>query len=82
MPNIIGLGVLNVNTPQQNGAVFVGQVNMTGWDANQKLNLGHGGMFGIFNWSLWNWNTNFDGLELADGNMADQDMKAQLSATF
>lgn len=82
MPNLISFGVLNVNTPQQNAGVFVGQVNMTGWDANQKLNIAHGGMFGIFNASVLTWNFTFDGFEFIDGAIMDQDMKGQIAGTL
>ncbi|MCL6593654.1 MAG: hypothetical protein K6T31_06725 [Alicyclobacillus sp.] len=82
MPNWIAFGLLNVNSPQQNAGVFVGQVNMTGWDANQKLNIGHGGMFGIMNYSWANVCFNVDGWELADGNILDQDWKAQIAGAL
>lgn len=82
MPNMISFGVMNVNTPQQNAGVFVGQVNMTGWDANQKMDMGHGGTYGIFCFSIGNLNYNFDGFELIDGAIADQDIKGQVAATL
>lgn len=79
MPSMINVGVVNVSTPQQNAmGACMGEVNMTGWDANMKMNLGQGGMFGIFCFNTGVINNTFDGLEGADGNMFDQDMKAQI----
>lgn len=81
MPSMINVGAINVSTPQQNAVgAFMGELNMTGWDANMKMNLGQGGMFGIFCFNAGIVNNNFDGFEMADGNMFDQDIKAQIGA--
>ncbi|MCL6593653.1 MAG: hypothetical protein K6T31_06720 [Alicyclobacillus sp.] len=79
MPSLIWIGAMNASTPQQNAGLFIGEINMTGWDANQKFNQAHGGLFGILNANfVWICN-NVDGLEGADGNILDQDNKALLS---
>ncbi|MGD8399461.1 MAG: spore germination protein [Bacillota bacterium] len=75
MPAVITIGALNVNTPQQNAAVFVGDTVITGCDANQKYNAGQGGFFGWLNASLSSLNINNDNFEFADGNINDQDAK-------
>jgi hypothetical protein len=75
MPSLITIGALNVNTPQQNAAVFVGDTVITGWDANQKFNTGHGGFFGWLNTTVSSISLNSDNLEFADGNIFDQDAK-------
>lgn len=82
MANLISIGAVNVNIVQQNAGVFMGQVNVSGWDSHQKLNLGHGALFGVYNWSIGNFNRTFDGLEVMDGIMMDQDIKAQFAITF
>lgn len=82
IPNIISFGVINIHSPQQNSGVFVGQINITGFDANIKYNQGHGPMYGIFNWSLNNVNHTFDGMELLDGVILDQDIKSQIASNF
>lgn len=82
MPNVISFGLININSPQQNAGVFIGQINMTGWDSNQKMNIGHGALFGIFNWSAGNFNYTFDGFEVIDGAIADQDIKSQIASNF
>lgn len=80
MPSIFNIGMINVSTPQQNAAVFLGELNMTGWDANMKFNTAMGGSFGIFVANGGLVNNMFDNLELFDGNIADQDVKAQIAA--
>jgi hypothetical protein len=75
MPSIITIGALNVNTPQQNAAVIVGDTVMTGWDANQKFNAGHGGFFGWLNYSISTISITNDNFEFADGNINDADAK-------
>lgn len=82
MPSMINVGVLNVNSPQQNAGIFFGELNMTGWDANQKMVQAEGGQFGIFMLNMGIVNNNFDGFELMDGNMLDQDLKAQVSGNL
>ncbi|MCM3571075.1 hypothetical protein [Neobacillus mesonae] len=71
----INIGTINVNTPQQNGVVFVGQNIVTGMDANMKSNSAHGGTFGLFDIVTKNYNINLDNFELADGNINDQNIK-------
>lgn len=39
MPSVINLGVLNVNTPQQNASVIGGESILTGMDANRLLGV-------------------------------------------
>ncbi|GGJ10623.1 hypothetical protein GCM10010885_19780 [Alicyclobacillus cellulosilyticus] len=79
MPSLIVLGVINQNTPQENAGTFVGEGNFGGWDANMKINQGHGGYYGAFNITpLWV-NINVDNLELVDGAIADQDVKPTMS---
>lgn len=75
MPSIIICGVLNSNTPQQNAGAFIGEYNIGGWDANIKLNQGHGGLFGFFNVIPMQLNLNVDNLEGIDGAINDQDIK-------
>ena len=75
MPSIITIGVLNVNTPQQNAAVFVGDTVITGWDANMKSNSGLNGIYGLFNGIFSSLSINNDNLDFADGNINDQDAK-------
>lgn len=44
MPSIFNIGVINSSAPQQNAmGVYLGELNMTGWDANQKVNSAQGG---------------------------------------
>lgn len=75
MPSVINVGILNTNTPQQNAGIFFGEIVMTGWDANQKLVQGMGGQFGIFAVYLAPFSWNFDGFEVFDANILDQDLK-------
>ncbi|GEO24970.1 hypothetical protein AAC03nite_07550 [Alicyclobacillus acidoterrestris] len=79
MPSMFNIGILNVSTPQQNAGVFLGELNFTGWDANMKMNQGQGGIFGVLCMNGGVINSTFDGLEGADGNILDQDMKGQIS---
>ncbi|GGJ10613.1 hypothetical protein GCM10010885_19770 [Alicyclobacillus cellulosilyticus] len=82
MPSIIICGALNSNTPQQNAGAFFGEFNFGGWDANIKLNQGHGGLYGFFNLIPAQLNVNLDNLELIDGAILDQDLKAEQSANI
>ena len=75
VPSVINLGVLNVNTPQQNSAVTVGQSIVTGMDANRKYNLAFGGTFGLFNIIATNIGNNVDSFDGIDGVIFDQDFK-------
>lgn len=82
MANLITLGMLNVNVVMQNAGVFLGQVNVTGWDAHSKSNVAQGSLFGRFNSTDWNHNNTFDGFEVIDGVIMDQDIKTQTAVTF
>lgn len=78
MPSLINLGVLNVNTPQQNSSVFLGEAVVTGMDANMKFNAGRSGQYGFFCVDMYNVSVNADGMEWADGNIFDQDLKPNI----
>lgn len=82
MPVFVAFGMLNSNAPTQNAGLFIGQNAITGWDANQKLNLGHGAQFGWFDLSLANVSVNFDGFELIDAVMNDMDAKISWSTNL
>ncbi|QQE77443.1 hypothetical protein [Alicyclobacillus sp. SO9] len=75
MPAFIAFGVINANSPQQNSGIFIGQVNVTGWDANQKLNFAHGSNFGPFSLIGGTISNTIDSFEWIDGVINDQDMK-------
>lgn len=75
MPSIINLGAMNVNTPQQNSSIFLGESVVTGMDANMKFNVGRSGEYGFFRTVIGNANINIDSYEVADGNMVDNDIK-------
>jgi hypothetical protein len=75
VPFILLCGALNSNTPQQNAGAFVGEFNFGGWDANIKLNQGHGGLYGFFNFIPAQLNINLDNMEGIDGVILDQDTK-------
>lgn len=79
MPSIVLIGAVNSNTPQQNTGIFIGEYNLGGWDANIKLNQGHGGLYGFFNIIPLQWNLNLDNLEIIDGAINDQDLKPMAS---
>jgi len=75
LPSLIILGMVNQNTPQENAGTFIGEGNIGGWDANMKINQGHGGFYGVGNVTpLWA-NINVDNLEAVDGVINDQDVK-------
>lgn len=78
MPSLINVGIININTPQQNANVFIGESVITGMDANMKFNTGLAGTFGFFNAISGNINANFDNFEIADGNIYDQDLKPNI----
>ncbi|MEH7384568.1 hypothetical protein V7147_03995 [Bacillus sp. JJ1521] len=75
MPSVINLGVFNVNSPQPNAVVQVGELVVNGMDANRKQNLNLGGMYGIGNATIGNLNTIADSFEGMDGVIFDQDIK-------
>ena len=75
MPSFIAFGVVNQNAPAINAALFMGEGNVGGWDANLKFNAGRSGIFGFFNnIALWT-NINIDNMEVIDGAINDQDLK-------
>ncbi|WP_376738331.1 hypothetical protein [Alicyclobacillus mali (ex Roth et al. 2021)] len=74
-------GVLNTMTPQQNAGVFLGQINIGGWDANQKYGAGKALDAGVFN-VLISTNTLFDSFEVLDGVIHDQDLKFNYEWNF
>lgn len=76
MPSVINIGNVNVNTPQQNSAVFFGESIISGWDAHQKYNIGSGGYYGYLNFANNGFNVNFDGNEVIDGMVNYQDIKS------
>jgi len=78
MPSLINLGMLNVNTPQQNSSVFVGESIITGMDANMKYNTGRAGQYGFFCTEIASYNVNIDSMEVLDGVIFDQDIKPNI----
>lgn len=81
MPSIINIGYVNINTPQQNAGAFFGETVIAGWDANQKYNAAHGGLYGYLNATGNNFNYIMDGYEMIDGAINDNDMKMQPGGT-
>ncbi|MCL6454726.1 MAG: hypothetical protein K6T78_14060 [Alicyclobacillus sp.] len=77
MAVVILVGAFNSNTPQQNAGSFFGEWNLSGWDANMKMSLGHGGTFGAFNSYPINFNLNLDNFEVVDGAINDPDFKPE-----
>jgi hypothetical protein len=82
MPSIINMGIMNVNSPQPNSAVFVGESIVTGLDGNRKYNLGFGGLYGLFNVSAGNLSNNVDSFEMIDGVIFDQDFKPNVGSNL
>lgn len=79
MPNLIFAGVINSNTPQQNAGVWIGQSNISGFDANMKLNMAQGGDFGILSTQINGMNIMLDNFEVIDGVINDQDFKPSIN---
>jgi hypothetical protein len=75
VPSVINLGMLNVNSPQPNAVVQVGELVVNGMDANRKQNLNLGGQYGIGNAVVGNLNNIADSFEGMDGVIFDQDIK-------
>ncbi|WP_428910592.1 hypothetical protein [Niallia sp. Krafla_26] len=75
MPSVINLGVFNVNSPQPNSVVQVGELVVNGMDANRKQNLNLGGTYGFGNAITGNLNNISDSFEAVDGAIFDQDIK-------
>ncbi|WP_258112250.1 hypothetical protein [Alicyclobacillus sp. SP_1] len=78
MPTVICIGAVNVNSPQQNCGVFIGEINCGGWDANEKQNLGHGALYGFFNTVLYQQSYVWDNMEIFDSWINDQDFKPMM----
>ncbi len=78
MASLINLGTVNVNSPQQNSSIFLGESVVTGMDANMKFNAGRSGSYGFYRLVAGNINVNLENGEVADGNMFDQDIKANI----
>ncbi|GMA65309.1 hypothetical protein NZD89_07665 [Alicyclobacillus fastidiosus] len=71
----ISFRTINVNAPTQNSGVFVGDINIPGWDANQKYNSAHASIYGFSNIEAATVNVIMDGQEVVDGVINDQDVK-------
>jgi len=82
VPTVINLGVLNVNSPQPNSAVSVGETIINGMDANRKYNLNIGGIYGFANAIAGNLNNNADSFEVIDGVIFDQDIKPNIGGNI
>ena len=81
IPVLILSGSVNSNSPQQNAGVFMGQINIGGWDANQKYSAAKAGTFGFFNINT-SFNVLNDSFEFIDGLMNDQDLKIDFEANL
>jgi len=75
VPSNINLGIFNVNSPQPNSAVNVGESVINGMDANRKYNLNMGGIYGFNNLNAGNLNNIVDSFEMIDAPIFDQDIK-------
>lgn len=64
-----------LNSATQNAGIFIGQNSFTGFDSNQKLNIGHGAAYGVLNWMHGSSNFVMDGFESIDAMMNDMDYK-------
>lgn len=82
MPSFIFGKALNINSPQQNAACFIGSYNLGGWDANAKKCNGGGATFGSGNIVIRNTNFVVDNMEVVDGAMNDSDYKPQQSTNL
>lgn len=65
---------IDINTMQQNCVVAIGEGHITGMDANEKVNQGHGSIYGNDNKVLCNVNINND-QDGVDAIIEDQDIK-------
>ncbi|QSO46299.1 hypothetical protein [Alicyclobacillus mengziensis] len=76
MPVFAFGGAINSNSPQQNAVgVTIGQYHSSGWDANMKLNISEGGLYGIFNGQFGSISVTYDNFEVVDAVVNDQDQK-------
>jgi hypothetical protein len=69
---------MNINSPQPNSAIFVGESVVTGMDGNRKYNLGFGGQYGFLNVITGNISNNVDSFEVIDGVIFDNDFKPSI----
>lgn len=79
IPVFILSGAVNTMTPQQNAGVFLGQINIGGWDANQKFSAAKAGNYGFFSVYM-SFNVLNDSFEFIDGMINDQDLKINYEA--
>lgn len=70
----ITLDSVNVNTMYQNAVLAVGKGDITGMDANEKVNQAQGSFYGNKNHLQGNVNQNNDH-DMADGIIEDGDIK-------
>ncbi|MFJ7727565.1 hypothetical protein ACIQXV_15555 [Neobacillus sp. NPDC097160] len=82
MPSVINLGIMNINSPQPNAAIFVGESIVTGMDGNRKYNLNFGGQYGAFNIIAGNLGNIVDSFNAFDGVIFDQDFKPNLGSNI
>ncbi len=75
MPCYITFRGINVNATSQNAGIFVGDISVPGWDANQKTNSAHAAIYGSANIEAKTVNVTVDGQEFIDGVINDQDVK-------
>ena len=75
MPTVISFQAILSNTPQQNSGIFIGEINIGGWDAHVKSNAAQAAVLGSRNVHLLTRNLNVDSYELLDGLILDQDFK-------
>ncbi|SIS52212.1 hypothetical protein [Alicyclobacillus vulcanalis] len=75
MPTVIAFQTIVSNTPQQNSGIFIGEINIGGWDAHVKSNTAQASVSGARNAFLLTRNLNVDSHELLDGLIFDQDFK-------
>ncbi|WP_067625833.1 hypothetical protein [Alicyclobacillus acidiphilus] len=75
MTSFISFRAINVNASSQNSGVFVGEIRIPGWDANQKSNSAHAAVYGSSNVEATTVNVTVDNFEAIDGMINDQDVK-------
>lgn len=73
-PANLTLESVNVNTMQPNAVVSIGEGQITGMDANEKVNYSQGSIYGNKNHFYYNLNMNNDP-DMIDGTIDDQDIK-------
>jgi len=75
VPTVIAFQAILSNTPQQNAGIFIGEINIGGWDAHVKSNAAQAAVLGSHNVHWLTRNLNVDSYELFDGLILDQDFK-------